>query len=72
MRRTLNVCKAANLEGRQRSFRTPNFPLGQSARLLLQLDSEDVPFMINFGDGGIGYVFISSDSRKALFLWQGL
>lgn len=38
--------------------------------LLLQLDSTDVPFYVNFGDAGIGYVFLSEDGQRAAFLWQ--
>lgn len=38
--------------------------------LLIQLDSANVPFNINFGDAGVGYGFISPDGTKAKFLWQ--
>jgi uncharacterized protein YwqG len=38
--------------------------------LLLQLDSTQVPFQINFGDAGVGYGFISKDGRVGKFLWQ--
>lgn len=38
--------------------------------LLLQLDSANVPFSINFGDAGVGYAFISEDGTKGKFLWQ--
>lgn len=46
------------------------FPEGGPWRLLLQIDSTDVPFDINFGDAGIGYAFISEDGRSGKFLWQ--
>jgi hypothetical protein len=46
------------------------FPQGESWNLLLQLDSTIVPFDINFGDAGIGYVFLSTDGRIAKMLWQ--
>lgn len=39
-------------------------------KLLLQLDSVDVPFSVNFGDSGVGYAFIRADGKKAKFLWQ--
>ena len=39
------------------------------SRLLLQLDSMDAPFILSF-DGGIGYVFLSSDGTKAKFFWR--
>lgn len=38
--------------------------------LLLQLDSENVPFYINFGDAGIGYAFINKAGTLGKFLWQ--
>lgn len=38
--------------------------------LLLQLDSVRVPFYINFGDGGVGYIFINKSGTKGWFLWQ--
>jgi len=46
------------------------FPEGGPWRLLLQLDSVDVPFSVNFGDAGIGYAFIAEDGRCGKFLWQ--
>jgi uncharacterized protein YwqG len=48
----------------------PEFPEPESWRLLLQLDSSRVPFSINFGDVGIGYLFLSNDGNTAKFLWQ--
>lgn len=38
--------------------------------LLLQLDSCDVPFEINFGDAGIAYAFINRNNIEGKFLWQ--
>ncbi len=46
------------------------FPGPGNWRLLLQLDSTQVPFYVNFGDNGIGYVFLSEDGLTAKFLWQ--
>lgn len=46
------------------------FPLGQESKLLLQLDSTELPFYINFGDAGIGYAFLSTDGTEGKFLWQ--
>jgi len=46
------------------------FPKDDSYRLLLQLDSTQVPFYVNFGDSGIGYAFINSDGTVGKFLWQ--
>ena len=39
-------------------------------RLILQLDSAQIPFDVNFGDVGVGYAFISNDGSEARFLWQ--
>jgi len=38
--------------------------------LLMQLDSCDVPFSINFGDAGISYTFINKEGTIGKFLWQ--
>jgi uncharacterized protein YwqG len=46
------------------------FPGPGRWRLLLQLDSTKVPFCVNFGDAGVGYLFLSEDGQKAKFLWQ--
>lgn len=49
----------------------PEYPDDSTAwRLLLQLDSASVPFYVNFGDAGVGYVFLSEDGQMAGFLWQ--
>ena len=39
-------------------------------RLLLQLVSTKLPFDINFGDSGTGYLFIDSKGTQGRFLWQ--
>lgn len=44
--------------------------LPASGHLLLQLDSSQVPFYINFGDCGLGYAFISPDGSMGKFLFQ--
>lgn len=46
------------------------FPIENKSQLLLQLDSEQVPFFVNFGDAGVGYAFISDDAQQGKFLWQ--
>jgi uncharacterized protein YwqG len=46
------------------------FPGPGKWRLLLQLDSTQVPFFVNFGDSGTGYLFLSEDGQVAKFLWQ--
>lgn len=44
---------------------------GDGYRLVAQLAAELLPFEVNFGDGGVGYVFLSPDGREGRFLWQG-
>lgn len=44
------------------------FPPG--GQLLLQLDSAQVPFYVNFGDCGVGFAFISPDGTQGKFLFQ--
>jgi|GEM_PF-2358261 len=39
-------------------------------RLLLQIDSTQTPFEIDFGGDGVGYIFINKDYTKGKFLWQ--
>lgn len=46
------------------------FPFDDGWQFLLQLDSCNLPFEINFGDAGVGYAFLNSDGSKAKFLWQ--
>ena len=55
---------------------TPGFlqgdelPIPEPWHLLLQLDSAQIPFWINFGDAGIGYAFINRAGTEGKFLWQ--
>lgn len=47
------------------------FPSGDDEwQLLLQLDSTEVPFYINFGDAGVAYAFINKDGTLGKMLWQ--
>ena len=46
------------------------YPSGGPWRLLLQLDSCNVPFYVNFGDAGVGYAFVNESGSEAKFLWQ--
>lgn len=48
----------------------PEYPAGGPWKLLLQFDSANVPFYINFGDAGVGYAFVSQDGQRGAFLWQ--
>jgi hypothetical protein len=55
---------------------TPHYLQGEEAlrggpyRLLLQLDSNSVPFHLEFGDAGIGYALISAGGTVGVFFWQ--
>ena len=44
---------------------------GPSWHLALQIDSAAVPAFLNFGDSGVGYVFVTDDLSRGVFLWQG-
>ncbi|MFZ2990184.1 DUF1963 domain-containing protein [Ideonella sp.] len=46
------------------------FPSEEPWRLLLQLDSTRVPFLVNFGDAGVAYAFIDPEGSKGRMLWQ--
>jgi len=43
---------------------------GDGWRLVVQLDSGELPFGVNFGDAGVGYAFLSPDGKEGRFLWQ--
>lgn len=51
-------------------LQVPEYPAGEDARLLLQLDSADAPFDVNFGDSGVAYVFLAADGASGKFIWQ--
>ena len=51
-------------------IQSDGFPEGGPWRLLVQIDSAEVPFYVNFGDAGIGYAYISEDGGSGRFLWQ--
>jgi hypothetical protein len=50
----------------------PEFPANGNWKLLLQLDSTNDLFWVNFGDAGVGYAFLSEDGTRGKFLWQCL
>jgi len=41
-------------------------------RFLAQIDSVTTSFAVDFGDGGVGYLFVRADGLEARFLWQSL
>ncbi len=47
-----------------------DFPFNGKCPLLVQLDSCDVPFFLNFGGSGVGYAFLNEAGDNAKFLWQ--
>jgi hypothetical protein len=49
---------------------TPGEAEGKPWELVVQLDSTAMPFFVNFGDAGIGYVFLSPEGDEGRFLWQ--
>ncbi len=66
-------CKSldGNKMGGSPSFvQNDEFPGPGNWKLLLQLDASIVPFYLNFGDAGVGYIFLSEDGLTAKFLWQ--
>jgi uncharacterized protein YwqG len=65
-----NVLLGNKLGGTPLFLQADEFPDAGRWKLLLQLDSAQVPFFINFGDAGVGYAFLSEDGRRAKFLWQ--
>jgi len=46
------------------------YPSKDKWNLLIQLDSTNLPFYINFGDAGVGYGFINETEDSAKFIWQ--
>jgi hypothetical protein len=66
----LQAVEGNKLGGTPGFLQGDQFPTGGPWKLLLQLDSTDVPFSINFGDAGIGYGFLARDGSEARFLWQ--
>ena len=45
-------------------------PFPDGWKLLLQIDPDQAPFWVNFGDGGIGHVFLNKEGTEAKFGWQ--
>ena len=39
------------------------------AFLILQLDMGDVPFFVDFGDVGVGHLYLDPAADKAYFTW---
>jgi len=58
--------------GKPQFIQGKEYPSVDTWNLLIQLDSTNVPFYINFGDAGVGYGFINEDENIAKFIWQGM
>lgn len=75
-RNALDTICGTKIGGYPRFFPTPafwkdsDFFLLSSWKLLLQLDSLDLPFNINFGHLGVAYVLLSADNSIARFVWM--
>lgn len=66
-----NAIKGTKLGGAPAFVQSEEYPdKERSWNLLLQIDSCDVPFFVNFGDAGVAYVFIDSDAKCGRMLWQ--
>jgi hypothetical protein len=62
---------AQNMIGGEPVFvQDDGYPEGGPWHLLLQLDSANVPFYVNFGDAGVGYGFLHANGDCGKFLWQ--
>jgi hypothetical protein len=62
--------EGTKLGGTPRFIQGDGFPEGDGWRLLLQVDASEVPFELDLGDAGSGYVFLSSEGERAEFIWQ--
>ncbi len=65
-----NILDGNKIGGTPIFMQGDEFPDSGSWKLLLQLDSTQVPFFVNFGDAGIAYAFLSEDGATGKFLWQ--
>ena len=77
---------ATKLAGEPNFLQGANYPFNSKSRvemidgkevetkeewhLLLQLYEFKLPYLVNFGAGGIGYGFIRNDGKMAKFFWQ--
>lgn len=66
----LAAIQGNKLGGSPYFIQADELPIPAPWHLLLQLDSATVPFWINFGDAGVGHLFIDGSGRQGKFLWQ--
>lgn len=64
-----NSCHS-RLGGRPVWLQNDDTPTDGSWDLIIQIDSCEKAFDVNFGDAGIGYAFIRRDGGAGRFLWQ--
>jgi uncharacterized protein YwqG len=65
-----DALRGNKLEGTPGFLQSDELPIPEPWHLLLQLDSTQIPFWLNFGDAGIGYAFINRTGTEGRFLWQ--
>jgi len=56
--------------GEPRWLQNEEVPRGGPWRFLMQIDSAEGQYDVNFGDAGVAYVFIAEDGTQARFFWQ--
>jgi hypothetical protein len=61
---------ASRLGGQPRWLQNEESIANGPWRFAAQIDSCSDDYELNFGDAGVGYVFVSLDGRRARFLWQ--
>jgi len=66
----LEALEGNKLGGSPLFIQSDELPFSKPWHLLLQLDSANTPFWINFGDAGIGHLFINGNGTVGKFLWQ--
>jgi len=64
------MVECSKLGGQPFFLQNEEYPEDGEWHLLLQLDSATVPFGVEFGDAGVGYVFMDEKGERGRFLWQ--
>ncbi|MFK7885102.1 MAG: hypothetical protein AB8F26_13075 [Phycisphaerales bacterium] len=58
------------LEGEPDWLQNEEPPIGTGWHLVAQIDPDGEQSVINFGDAGVGYMFVNEDGQRGHFLWQ--
>lgn len=69
-RNYLNTLVGNKIGGTPYSWVDNQFPIDNRWKLILAIDSTDVPFFLDFGGTGIGYMFLSPDGKRGKYLCQ--